>query len=110
MIRCFRTEAAIDGEMDALDESVDASVAYVRFYQDENYGGGSFTAYDPMPSLSVYSWNDQVTSCKSLNGGRPCWYSDSDFGPPSWRWSAGASVANVGSGANDAFSSLKNDP
>jgi hypothetical protein len=110
VIRCFKTEAALDADIDALDGSVDASVAYVRFHQDENYGGGSFTAYDPMPSMSDYGWNDQITSCKSLNNGRSRWYQDADFTGGSWRWPAGALDPNMGSGANDAFSSVANDP
>lgn len=110
-IRCFSTSAGRDDDLDtAGSRSIDGTQAYVAIYADENYGGSSFTVYNPVSDLGVYGWNDCVSSFKSLNGQRPRLYSHIDYGTPAWRWAAGAWVSNVGGEANDATSSIKNDP
>lgn len=123
VIRCFDTAEERDGETVApgnIDPSVSgegadgdqtvAAVFYVSFWEHEKYGGASYSASQPNPSLGDYGWNDKVTSFKSLNGQRPKWWEHANYGPPAWQWAAGAWISNVGSGANDTFSSVKNVP
>lgn len=111
VIRCFRDEAARDDDIGRGPAGRGLLAdPYVTFYKDEDYGGTSFTAYASIASLATYGWNDLISSFKSLSNGRPHWYRDINYGIPDWRWSAGAWVRNVGSGANDAISSVKNDP
>jgi hypothetical protein len=87
-----------------------ASEPYATVYRDADYGGSSLTLFGSYSNLGVIGWNDAITSFKSLNGGRPRFYRDAGFGGVSWRWSAGAWVANVGSPANDSFTAVENDP
>lgn len=118
-IRCFdtTTERDVDaagvvvaeelgptGDVQAL-----ALTYYVTFYEDVSYGGYSFTVAQPYPDLRTIGWNDVISSFKSLNGQRPRWYEDVDYGLPSWQWVAGAHVSNVGT-ANDRISAVKNVP
>lgn len=105
-LTCFRTPGARDDDVGVL------SVAYVVMYVDAGYGGGSLTLTQPVPDLGVYAFNDVTTSFKSLNGGHPKFYADANYsiGNGAWQWSAGAWVTNVGSGANDRFSSVKDVP
>ncbi len=111
VIRCFETAEERDDDLEVGGRHARlAVVAYVLLFIDENYGGVSFTAHNPMPNLGTVGWNDKITSFKSLNGQRPRFYSDANYGTPSWRWAAGAWVSNVGSSANDVISSLRNDP
>lgn len=123
LIRCFDTSDERDadvGEQPAKDlasfveaDGFDLSltvVAYVTFWEHAAYGGASYTASQPNPNLGEYGWNDKVTSFMSLNGQRPKWWEHANYGTPAWRWSAGAWVSNVGSGANDTFSSVQNVP
>ncbi len=105
-LTCFRSPAARDDDVEVL------SVAYVVMYVDASYGGGSLTLTQPVANLGVYAFNDVTTSFKSLNGGHPKFYADANYsiGNGAWQWSAGAWVTNVGSGANDRFSSVKDVP
>lgn len=110
-IRCFETTEARDADIESAAESLGlTSLLYVTFYRDENYGGPSYSASNPIPNLGTVGWNDTITSFISENGQRPRFYSDAGYVTPSWRWAAGAAVANVGSGANDRSSSVQNDP
>lgn len=111
VIRCFRDEAGRDADTArALGRVELLSDPYVTFYKDVGYGGGSYSAYGPLTNLGIFGWADVISSFKSLNNGRPHWYRDSNYGTPDWRWAAGAWVTNVGSAANDTFSSVENDP
>jgi hypothetical protein len=110
LIRCFSSSAERDVDTNTSARSIEASQPYVTVFVDEGYGGASFTLYNPNSDLSVYGWNDLISSFKSLNAQRPRLYAHVDYGTPSWRWAAGAWVSNVGSDANDATSSIKNDP
>jgi hypothetical protein len=83
---------------------------YVTFYEHASYGGASYTASQPISDLTAWGWNDHVTSFKSLNGQRPKWWENAGYSPPTWQWAAGAWVSNVGSAANDRFSSVANVP
>jgi hypothetical protein len=83
---------------------------YVTFYEHASYGGASYTASQSISDLSAWGWNDHVTSFKSLNGQRPKWWENAGYTPPTWQWAAGAWVSNVGSAANDRFSSVANMP
>ena len=105
VLTCYRTSSE-------RDASLDRSLGYVRLYVDENYGGGSLTLTQPVSNLGVYAFNDATTSFKSLNDGHPKFWADVDYdiGNGAWQWATGAWVANVGSGANDRFSSVKNVP
>jgi len=107
-IRCFPSSVERDDDVGIPVSR--STVAYVTFFHDEGYGGGSYTAYNPISNLSDLGWNDCITSFKSLNGQRPHLYSDINYGTPAWRWASGAWVSNVGGEANDATSSIKNDP
>jgi hypothetical protein len=110
-IRCFRDDRARDNDLqnEGLGASPDA-VSYVLAFWDANYGGASFAASMAYPNLGVIGWNDAITSFKSLNGGRPRFYRDAGLAGVSWRWATRAWVPNVGSAANDEFSSVENDP
>jgi hypothetical protein len=108
VIRCFAVEEDRDEDMGSVARR--APGEYVTFYSDDNYGGGSFTATQPYPDLAPYGWGDVITSFKSRNGGHPKFYADANYGYPSWQWSAGIWNPNVGSAANDTFSSVKNVP
>lgn len=112
LIRCFSSPGDRDQDLEAppASRSIDANQPYVTVFADEGYRGGSFTLYNPNSDLSMYGWNDCISSLKSLNAQRPRLYAHAGYGTPSWRWAAGAWVSNVGSDANDAASSIKNDP
>lgn len=111
IIRCFPSPDQRDEDLAAAGAgSAESGQPYVTVYLDEGYGGGSLTVYDSIRDLGMHGWNDRISSFKSLNGQRPRLFSHIDFGTPSWRWPAGAWVSNVGSNANDATSSITNDP
>ncbi len=123
LIRCFDTAEERDNDMQteaegatSVSSSADDEVTqmtvllYVTFWEHADYGGVSFTASQPIDHLGDYGWNDAITSFKSLNGQRPKWWEDAYYGLPAWQWAAGRWVRNVGSGANDTFSSVKNVP
>ena len=102
-----REDPLISGLSAATTQS---ATFYVTFYQHASYGGSSLTASQPIDNLGVYGWNDAISSFKSLYSQRPKWWAHADYGIPSWHWPAGAEVSNVGSGANDTFSAVRNVP
>lgn len=106
VITCFRDVEDRDRDMQRPD--VVDSLPYVNVFRDEDYGGQSYIISESEPNLASIGWNDVITSFKSLNSGRPRFYQDASYGTPSWRWPAGAWVANVGTYANDKFSSVEN--
>ncbi len=123
VIDCFASEGERDDDARTVahdgrraDAAPEADIEstqlpyYVTFYEHASYGGASYTTWQWLPNLTAIYWNDIVTSFKSLNGQRPKWFVDADYGPPSHQWAAGAWVANVGDSANDRFSSVKNVP
>lgn len=126
VIHCFDTEKERDADASGPWRSEDrwsgllserrtvlstgAATYYVTFYEHEAYGGASFTTAQALSNLSDYGWNDVITSFKSLNGQRPKWFEHAGYGSPTWQWAAGAWVSNVGGGANDKFSAVKNVP
>ncbi len=117
-IRCFATAAARDADIAVLQAqwAVEAAAGlltplltnYATWYQDQNYGGYTYTTAVAWSNLGDIGWNDMITSFKSLNGGQPKWYVDINYGGAATYWSAGAWVSNVGSGWNDSFSSVYN--
>ena len=116
-ILCFDSQAERDASLrrtiDAQREmspASDLSVNYVTFFADINFGGASFTTADPISDLGSIGWNDRISSFKSLNSGHPKWWKDISYSGPAWQWVAGSWVANVGSDANDQFSSVQNVP
>jgi len=124
VIHCFTTEISRDRDAAAATQAeagragvsseVDLEsshlVYYVTFYQHAGYGGASYTTWQPLADLSTMFWNDIISSFKSLNGQRPKWYVHANYGTPSYQWTAGQQVENVGESANDRFSSVKNVP
>lgn len=111
VVRCFLTAAQRDADIEVLirDRALD-STPYVVVFQHEDYGGPSISFSADQANLALVGWNDAITSFKSLNGGHPKFWENASYGTPSWQWAAGAWVSNVGSGANDKFSSLKDVP
>lgn len=110
-IMCFMSVAA--RETDLAERAQDMTLVadpYAIVYVDENYGGGSVTLFNSYPDLGAMGWDNVITSFKSLNGGRPKFWDGLNYTSTGWRWAAGALVPNVGSGANDKFSSVKNVP
>lgn len=67
-------------------------------------GGCSRTA------LGAFRAGESGADFKSLNGRRPRFYRDADFGGVSWRWPAGAWVANVRTPGDDSFAAVEDDP
>jgi hypothetical protein len=83
---------------------------YALAYVDSNYGGASLMVSSPTPDLGVLGWNNVISSFKSTNGGRPKWWSGTNYGGLSYQWGTSAWVPYVGDVANDTFSSVKNVP
>ncbi len=110
VISCFRSSAERDDDLASPSRGSLAATQYVTVYADEDYGGGSFTAAYSYGNLGIIGWNNAITSFASLNGQRPKFWDSTDYGLPAWQWSAGGAVPNVGQGANDRFSSMRNVP
>ncbi|MDL2335611.1 MAG: hypothetical protein QFC55_06240 [Chloroflexota bacterium] len=119
VIECFETAVERDFDFvsrtegdDALGAGADilSATSYVTWFDAVNYGGGSFTASLSYSDLSTLGWDNRISSFKSLNGGRPKWWQNTNFTGTSWRWLAGAQVPDVGAGASDQFSSVQNVP
>ena len=58
VIRCFRTATEVDADEQQLAAMTTTApqqllTAFVRWYQNANYGGAFFDAYDAYPDLSV---------------------------------------------------------
>lgn len=110
-IRCFQTARERDADaVVTIRELALDSTSYVTVFEDDNYGGFSMSFSIDQPNLVLVGWNDVITSFKSLNGGHPKFWENANYGTPSWQWATSAWVANIGSGANDKFSSLKDVP
>jgi hypothetical protein len=116
-IRCFRSEAARDRDAQRLSRSPvvgrrggdSAAVTYyVTVWGDINYSGGSYSFSAPNTNLGWIGWNDCISSFKTVGGTHPKFWEHADYGGSAWQWAIGAWVANVGSGANDQWSSLRN--
>ena len=110
VIRCFRS--AVDLETD--EQRVIAAnamapqqllTAFVRWYQNANYGGSFFDAYDPYPDLSVIGWAKQISSFKPLNGGHPIWWQGANYTGVGWDW--GTAPEPYLGGADDQISSVQ---
>lgn len=118
VIECFLTAADRDVDLaspEAADTlgaapSVATATNYVTWYDLTNYGGSSFTASTSYANLGAISWDNKISSFKSLNGGRPKWWQNTNFTGTTWRWLAGAQVPDVGAGAANQFSSVMNVP
>lgn len=115
VIRCFDTPAERDADIATAAHSLDGPdtltiVYYVTFFADAGYSGASFTASGSISDMRAIGWNDQISSFKSLNDGRPRWWRDINFAGTAWQWGTGAWISYVGSGANDQFSSVANEP
>jgi hypothetical protein len=117
VIECFDTALERDLDFAVTPSGVTSeavsnapTASYVTWFDAINYGGSSFTASVSYSDLGVLGWNDRISSFKSLNGGRPKWWRDTGFLGTAWRWPAGAQVPNVGTDANDQWSSVANVP
>lgn len=109
VIRCFGSSAERDKDMADVERSAElvTVAAYVTWYADGNYGGSpSFTAFWSEPDLTVYGWNDRISSFRTLNGGHPRWWQDVGNGGAAWDWGT-MSIPYVGDSANDKFSSVE---
>ena len=109
LIRCFRT----GGELEA-DEKVAPTGTlapqqllspFVRWYQNANYAGAFFDAYDPYPDLSVIGWANQISSFKPLNGGHPVWWQGANYTGVMWDW--GTSPEATLGGADNHITSVQ---
>lgn len=129
IIRCFQTELERDADAESMGLSSEVSVSgrtelsaalavqlaatavtYVRWYEHSNYAGASFWTANPLPDLTIIGWNDRISSFKSINGGHPKWWQDSNYNGPSSQWVTSAWVPYVGDTLNDRFSSVQNVP
>lgn len=109
VIRCFASAAERDRDMVELGRSAElvAVTQYVTWYADANYGGTpSFTAFWSEPDLTIYGWNDKISSFRTSNGGHPRWWQDVGYGGAGWDWGT-LSMAYVGDSANDQFSGVE---
>ncbi len=111
VISCFRSAAKRDASLsEQRAGNAAAPPLYVTVFAHENYGGSSFSASVSYSHLGILGWNDMITSFKSLNGQHPKFWHDAEYGLPAWQWAVGAWVPNVGPGANDKFSAMRNVP
>jgi hypothetical protein len=110
LIRCFRTGVELEA-----DEAATTTVAlasqqllspFVRWYQNANYSGAFFDAYDPYPDLSVIGWANQISSFKPANGGHPIWFQGPNYTGTMWDWGTSAQ-ANLGNADNRIVSVQK---
>jgi len=109
VIRCFGSSTERDRDVAEHEFSAEGVTltAYVTAYADANYGGtASFTAYWSEPDLTIYGWNDKISSFRTLNGGHPRWWQDVGNKGASWSWGA-LSMPYVGDSANDQFSGVE---
>ena len=110
VIHCFRNAAELDADEQQLASMASAApqqllTAFVRWYQNANYGGAFFDAYDPYPDLSVIGWARQISSFKPMNGGHPIWWQGANYTGFMWDWGT-AQEPTLG-GADDQISSVK---
>ncbi len=113
LIRCFETAAERDADLaqtlaapEAEADAESATIPWVRWYRDANYGGPSFAASISYPDLGALGWNDAISSFATYSGAHPRWYEHVGYGGIAWDWGT-ASVAYVGDAANDRFSSVE---
>ncbi len=109
VIRCFGSSAERDRDLVELGRSAELLTVtqYVTWYADANYGGSpSFTAFWSEPDLTIYGWNDKISSFRTYNGGHPRWWLDVGYKTAAWDWGT-LSISYVGDAANDQFSSVE---
>ncbi|MGZ8822291.1 MAG: hypothetical protein ACXWX1_13345, partial [Aeromicrobium sp.] len=109
VIRCFTSAAERDRDMVALGSSAEIQSAthYVTWYDGANYPEPpSFAAYWSEPDLTIYGWNDKISSFRTYNGGHPRWWQDVGNKGSGWDWGT-SSMAYVGDAANDQFSGVE---
>ncbi len=109
VIRCFTTSAERDRDMVAQTASTELVTVtqYVTWYADANYREPpSFAAYWSEPDLTIYGWNDKISSFRTFNGGHPRWWQDVGNKGSAWDWGT-LSMAYVGDAANDQFSGVE---
>jgi hypothetical protein len=109
IIRCFNTAAERDRDMLALGSSVElvSAIHYVTWYDGANFPEPpSFAAYWSEPDLTIYGWNDKISSFRTYNGGHPRWWQDVGNKGSAWDWGT-LSKAYVGDAANDQFSGVE---
>ena len=90
VIRCFHSGAELEA-----DEQVAPTPAlapqqllspFVRWFQNANYAGAFFDAYDPYPDLSVIGWANQISSFTPVNGSHPIWFQGANYTGVMWDW------------------------
>lgn len=82
------------------------AVAYVRVYEDANYGGGSAYLSQDYTNLGTIGWNDRITSFKVLNGGSGTFREHAGPAGASYGFCCAQQVSNIGSTWNDAISAV----
>lgn len=82
------------------------AVTYVIWYDNANYGGGSFQTANSWSNMVDISWNDRISSFKAYNNGRPKWFQDSDYGGWWTMWGTNVWLSYVGDAFNDQFTSV----
>jgi len=109
VIRCFTSSAERDRDLVAqarLTELVTVT-QYVTWYDNGSYREPpSFTAFWSEPDLTIYGWNDKISSFRTYNGGHPRWWQDVGNKGTSWDWGT-LSISYVGDAANDQFSGVE---
>jgi hypothetical protein len=110
VIRCFGSAADRDRDMAGPRLSPDglAVTYYVTAYLDASYSPTtpSFTAYWSEPDLTIYGWNDRISSFRTFNGGQPRWWQDVGYKGTGWSWGT-QPMPYVGDPANDQFSAVE---
>lgn len=109
VIRCFNSSAERDRDMVAVGPSAELVTLthYVTWYDGANYPEPpSFAAFGPIPDLTIYGWNDKISSFRTYNGGHPRWWQDVSNKGAAWDWGT-SWISYVGDAANDKFSSVE---
>ena len=110
-LRCFAKQRDRDALADDLASRVSAELTasslYTIAYVDANYGGGSLGIASDVANLHAFGFGDKITSLESATNKKPVWHQHTGYGGLNWSWGRGANVANVGSTANDQFSSVE---
>jgi hypothetical protein len=130
VIHCFRTAAERDADAgidttswtgsnaiaslsngprsdSGLAPQATSTQVYVVWYDDINYGGGSYATTINWSNLGDINWNDRISSYKQPNSGWARFYRDSNYGSIySESTYIGASISYVGNYDNDQYSSV----
>lgn len=112
VIRCYRTEAALNKALAnhgigplAL---VASGISYVRVWEDATFSGATAVFSINYASLGSIGWNDKITSLIAINSQHGEFYEHNTYGGLVYSFCCNVQVPNVGSTYNDLFSSVRN--